>query len=349
MKKLLNSTYIFLIFMLSMLFAVCVDTKRVTNVQESISTDILVDIYDKDRADIGTTLFTYRYDTNNPKILEVDMHGEIVWQYQLNNNLKQYIKYGFDAELLPQGRLLVMLPRYAVIEMTRNGNITWGYTNEKLSHDADRLENGHTIMTFGANDQISDVQITELDRDGFIFWQWSAKDHFNDSRYQSSNVNGWTRTNAVERLENGNTMVCLCNFHLIAELDTTGNVIKEIGEGLLYHPHDPEVLSNGNILVASQKSPHQDSTVTVSVFELNPVTNQVVWKYENKDWFNSQLTRDANRLSNGNTLITGSTQIIEVTPEGEIVWRLKIKDANLSLNSMDFEARGFYKSQRIKY
>jgi hypothetical protein len=53
-------------------------------------------------------------------------------------------------------------------------------------------------------------------------------------------------------------------------------------------------------------------------------------------------------LSNGNTLITGSTQIIEVTPAGEIVWRLKIQDADLPLNRTDIEERGFYKSQRIK-
>jgi outer membrane protein assembly factor BamB len=170
-----------------------------------------------------------------------------------------------------------------------------------------------------------------------------------DSNYSSTYYDGWTRTNAVVRLENGNTLVCLCNFHFIAELDTLGNIINKIGEGLLYYPHDPEVLGNGNILVATQKSHIKDLNDSSSVLEIDPKTNEVVWRYENSEWFDSQLTRDANRLSNGNTLITGSTQIIEVTPTGEIVWRLKIKDADLPLNGLDTEERGFYKSQRIAW
>ena len=55
--------------------------------------------------------------------------------------------------------------------------------------------------------------------------------------------------------------------------------------------------------------------------------------------------RDANRLPNGNTLITGTTEIVEVTTEGEIVWRLKLKDIVLELE--EAAARGFYKANRI--
>ncbi|MBN2028907.1 hypothetical protein JW824_01570, partial [bacterium] len=98
MNKLLKIIPVLLLLVLPILFTMCDDTKRVTSVQENLSSDILVDIYDEDRAENGTTLFTYRYDTDNPRIMEVNMYGEVVWQYQLNNNLKQYIKYGFDAE-----------------------------------------------------------------------------------------------------------------------------------------------------------------------------------------------------------------------------------------------------------
>ena len=55
--------------------------------------------------------------------------------------------------------------------------------------------------------------------------------------------------------------------------------------------------------------------------------------------------RDANRLLNSNTLITGSTKIVEITPEGEIVWQLTIK----GLDYLDAAkgGRGLYKADRI--
>ncbi len=337
-----------LLLFTAFIFVMCDSTERVVNVQKDKKSDLVVDIYDPTLADNGTTLFTYRYDTGNPKIVQVDMQGKAVWEYKLSSRLKQYIRYGFDAEVIPNGNILIMLPRYAAIEITRGGNVVWGYTNEKLSHDVDRLKNGHTIMTFGANDRRTDIQVRELDSEGFIAWLWSAKDHIDETQYTSTNYAGWTRTNSVEKRQNGHTIVCLCNFHLIAELDTAGNVINKIGEGLLYYPHDPQVLGNGNILVTSQKPPGGISEDTGSVYEIDPATNTVVWSYKNKDWLNTQLTRDANRLSNGNTLITGSTQIIEITPAGKMVWRLKIKNADLPLNSVDIETRGFYKSQRLQ-
>ena len=54
--------------------------------------------------------------------------------------------------------------------------------------------------------------------------------------------------------------------------------------------------------------------------------------------------RDANRLHNGNTLITAAKQIIEVTAEGEIVWQLTL---NADFGLVEAASRGFYKAERI--
>ncbi|MFC1992002.1 hypothetical protein ACFLVC_04715, partial [Chloroflexota bacterium] len=50
--------------------------------------------------------------------------------------------------------------------------------------------------------------------------------------------------------------------------------------------------------------------------------------------------RDANRLPNGNTLITGTTKIVEVTPEKETVWQLTLKGVT------SIGPRPFYKADR---
>ena len=73
------------------------------------------------------------------------------------------------------------------------------------------------------------------------------------------------------------------------------------------------------------------------VLEINPVTLEVVWSFKGSDLregmmamcentaFYSQLVSSAQRLPNGNTLITEGSfaRIFEVTPEKEIVWEFK--------------------------
>src|SRR5262249_3482889 len=58
--------------------------------------------------------------------------------------------------------------------------------------------------------------------------------------------------------------------------------------------------------------------------EINPATNEIVWKYQDKPAWNffSPRMGYAQRLPNGNTLITESSfgRFFEVTNEGEIVW-----------------------------
>src|SRR5262245_35868658 len=58
--------------------------------------------------------------------------------------------------------------------------------------------------------------------------------------------------------------------------------------------------------------------------EVNPATNEIVWKYQDQPAWNffSPRMGYAQRLPNGNTLITESSfgRFFEVTKEGEIVW-----------------------------
>ena len=57
------------------------------------------------------------------------------------------------------------------------------------------------------------------------------------------------------------------------------------------------------------------------VVEVDPETKKIVWQYRAKDFF-SRLRGGAQRLPNGNTLVTESVKgrVFEVTPDGEIVW-----------------------------
>jgi hypothetical protein len=60
------------------------------------------------------------------------------------------------------------------------------------------------------------------------------------------------------------------------------------------------------------------------VIEINPATDLIVWKYQDKPTWNffSPRMGNAQRLPNGNTFITESSfgRFFEITKEGEIVW-----------------------------
>jgi hypothetical protein len=60
------------------------------------------------------------------------------------------------------------------------------------------------------------------------------------------------------------------------------------------------------------------------VIEVNPATNAITWRYQDRPAWNffSPRMGNAQRLSNGNTLICESSfgRFFEVTKDGEIVW-----------------------------
>jgi len=265
--------------------------------------------------------------------------------------LKRYTNPGFDVELLPNNNILFVLPRNGVYEIERNGNVVWSYLDNKVSHDADRLPNGNTLVVWGGGDEISDAQVKEIDPEGEIVWAWYAKDHFYESSHKDIYDEGWTHTNAATRLPNGNTLISPRNFNFVVEVDPQGSVVRTLGEGLLYYQHDPVILPNGNLLSGSHRPPpaFAASIRSYPALEIDLKTGEIVWEFK---WPKElpQGARDADRLPNGNTLVQGGTRIAEVTTKGEIVWQLRLKEAiekEIRSTKRSFQRRSFYKAERI--
>lgn len=300
--------------------------------------DISVEVYDPERAFNGTTLFADIHDADNPRIVEVNMLGEVVWEYEVPDDLKEYGNPGFDVEWVPEtDTVLFMLPRYGVCEVDRDGNLVWSYRDTRVTHDADRLDNGNTLVVNG-NDDFGDEQVKEINPEGEVVWSWYARDHFRGAEYRELFDHGWTHTNAAVRMDNGHTLISPRNFDMLVEVDEQGSVVRTIGEGILVAAHDPEVLDNGNVLVANHIDPPNWAV------EIDPETGEVVWEFGGSEWEN-QLVRDADRLPNGNTMLTGTSAIAEVTPEGEVVWQLRLEGEGLA--GPGAHTVGMYKAERI--
>ena len=102
---------------------------------------------------------------------------------------------------------------------------------------------------------------------------------------------------------------------------TTGSLLWQWGEGVLGAQHHASELPNGHLLVFDNYGAGKGWS---RVLEVDPVSSTVVWEYqaEAEREFFSHLRGGAQRLPNGNTLITESDRgrVFEVTPEGDLVW-----------------------------
>jgi len=119
----------------------------------------------------------------------------------------------------------------------------------------------------------------------------------------------------------GDILISSRSLNLIGILDPEKEkLIWSWGPGTLDKQHHPTLLKNGHILIFDNGTDRGFSRI----LELDPVTKTIVWQYEADppDSFFSKVRGSAQRLPNGNTLITDSDsgRVFEVTKEGETVW-----------------------------
>jgi len=120
----------------------------------------------------------------------------------------------------------------------------------------------------------------------------------------------------------------------------------DFGKGLFSHAHDPEFLENGNLLIfdnGNHRWPIEYSRAVEIAYDPELGWAEEVWSWPSRPLFFDHAMGDANRLPNGNTLITSSQygNIYEVTRNGEVVWDLYLDPIISPL----FQPR-LYKSER---
>jgi hypothetical protein len=119
----------------------------------------------------------------------------------------------------------------------------------------------------------------------------------------------------------GDLLLSVRELDLVLVVDPrTGELKWEFGPGMISRQHDATLLENGNVLLFDNGRASRRSRV----IEVDPRTQEIVWSYDGTPGqrFYSAFRGAAQRLPNGNTLITGSARgrAFEVTSAGEIVW-----------------------------
>jgi hypothetical protein len=238
-----------------------------------------------------------------------------------------------------------------LIEVDRDGKAVWAYDDIYLSHDFYRMKNGNTMVirwvampaevTKKVKGGLSGTEregimwsdaLREITTDGKVAWEWIGYEHMDtdiDTLCPLCGRARWANANSVYVMDNGDVLLSqrFTNTLLIVD-KKTGDIKWRWGSGEIAHPHDAQVLDNGNILAFDngfhRNCIHDFQSSRSRVVEVNPKTKEIVWEYEDEVPMNfySFACSGCQRLPNGNTLICEAMmgRIFEVTPNGENVW-----------------------------
>lgn len=192
-------------------------------------------------------------------------------------------------------------------------------------HDADRLNATHFAIADISNERLIVVNI----RTNTITYEWRMASAFSKNRSGATDEpHDWAHLNDVEYIEGGTFMLSPRNHDQVVFVRPGQGIIENrtLGSdnnyGTLYEQHNPDYLTGPN--------------GTESVLIADSQNNRIV-EYERRgdewvetwSWSRSEFRwpRDADRLPNGNTLVsfTSSDRIVEISPKGEVVWGVRVK------------------------
>ncbi len=216
-----------------------------------------------------------------------------------------------------------------------------------MHHDSEQLpDGGHAILTWrklpeGVSEKVGgghshpedpermwgDVVI-EIDRAGKTRREWLSWDHLSfeeDLICPLESHKEWTHANSLSLTPEGDWLVSFRLTDTVAIVCRETGVFKwKWGPGTLSHQHHASWLDTGRILIFDNGCHRRRGPNFSQVIEVDPVSNEIAWSYraETLVAFYSFMVSGAQRLPNGNTLITeGATgRFFEVTREGETVW-----------------------------
>lgn len=160
-------------------------------------------------------------DQGNGRIIEVNLHKQIVWEYPGNNtNASDQLNSPNSAELLENGHILIADENNnRAIEVTRADKIVAMYTADGTLGAcafASRLDNGHTLLTDAGNSRA-----VEVDANDKVVWQFAT-----DTDPKS--VAAPLPTRAV-RLHNGDTLISDQFNNRVIRVSPAGHIVASYG------------------------------------------------------------------------------------------------------------------------
>ena len=209
-------------------------------------------------------------------------------------------------------------------------------------HDVEQLQTGEYLVTDMEYERIFTV------KDGEVTWEWNASSFYDAP--QDPTTTDWLHINDVDVIGTGRYLVSVRNANQLLVIERGEGVVEVINEDttdsndancrksgqladynsngdvrcgdpdVLNHQHNPQWLGDGAVLVADSENDR--------VVELHRTENgswEPAWTLGRAGDIAFNWPRDADRLSNGNTLITDTLNrwLVEVNETGQVVWSVQ--------------------------
>jgi hypothetical protein len=294
----------------------------------------------------------------NGTVGQLSWDGEIVWEWG-RQAPGGAARQNHDWELLPNGNrlILVTVPRVVpglgdrvvgdqgLYEVAPDGEIVWQWLA------------GDHLDEFGFSEAGWASLRETVARDPEDPWGYLEM-----NSAKSVGANRWHDARPDTVFQPDNILISFRKANIVALIDkSSGAVAWKLGpyyaaeSGAQHHrislhkvprpldqtsgQHNPHMIAAdlpgaGNILVFDNQGGAGYPPAPIGIYagsrvlEIDPVTKEIVWQYTAEDsglppWaFFSSFVSNAQRLPNGNTLITEGMQgrLFQVTPDGDVVW-----------------------------
>ena len=268
--------------------------------------------------------------------------------------------YFRNAHLFPNGDLLVVIEGngdtpygYAIARLSRESRLLWLYdggahhdleagpdgriyaiTHEVVQH---RLEHFDNLADAWLEDYLVVLSPEGVEELKLPLTETVARSPFSHLLHtvSSYSVGDPLHTNAVNLIgaefadavpfaEEGDLLLSFRELNAVGILDPERQQLRWATRGPWIGQHDADPLPEGTILLFDNYGDYQRDRGISRVIEFDPRTMEIVWEYGGsaEQPLESAIRSEQQRLENGNTLIVESNRgrILEVTPQGEIVW-----------------------------
>ncbi|MGM0590268.1 MAG: aryl-sulfate sulfotransferase [Halobacteriota archaeon] len=202
----------------------------------------------------------------------------------------------------------------------------WSYPVRSFSnsevHDVEMLPSGDLLVADMEYESIFVLDMETRER----VWTWNASSHYEPPA--DPTTEDWLHINDVDRIGDGRYLVSVRNANQLVVVERGEGVVEVINEdhdpddekqqgdpSLFRGQHNPQWLGEDAVLVADSSNDR--------IVELHRVDGEweIAWSKSRALGLPFAWPRDADRLPNGNTLITDSRnhRVVEVSEDGEVV------------------------------
>jgi hypothetical protein len=249
------------------------------------------------------------------------------------------------AYLMENGDVLAIFEGFGLIKVDKDSNLLWAVANQ-AHHDLAFGPEGeiylltrkaHVVPRLGVPTPVLEDFVVVLDSEGRELRRISLLECLENSQFAAlltEEVIKWEdlfHTNSIELLDGsfagydtslsaGRVLISIFRVNLVAVVDLDEETIVRGWVGDFRGQHDPKLVEDGGILVFDNFGLGERSRV----LELAAGDGSERWSFAGSDGFPfySESCGTAQRLPNGNTLITESDggRAFELTAAGQLVW-----------------------------